>query len=223
MGQKRLGPCGGETTISKTGIIRMTLWFHASGKVQCTCLPGCSRLVSSALGVIAQARRPLSFLPRSENVPQRLRNVRSRSQTGLGATVTAVLSIPPALQLFISFSMESKTCAFLSRTAPELWRRSPARSRDVAEAYGHVAEACGYVGERFERGAEASKRLRPGWKSAVEASQSAPEGSHRARQAFESGSEASRNVAEPSATSPEPSAMFPEPSATCPEPSAALS
>lgn len=28
MGQKRLGPRGGETTVSKTGMIRMTLWLH---------------------------------------------------------------------------------------------------------------------------------------------------------------------------------------------------
>jgi hypothetical protein len=28
MSQKRLGPRGGETTISKTGMIRMTLWLH---------------------------------------------------------------------------------------------------------------------------------------------------------------------------------------------------
>lgn len=28
MSEKRLGPRGGETTISKTGMIRMTLWLH---------------------------------------------------------------------------------------------------------------------------------------------------------------------------------------------------
>lgn len=28
MSDKRLGPRGGETTISKTGMIRMTLWLH---------------------------------------------------------------------------------------------------------------------------------------------------------------------------------------------------
>lgn len=28
MSQKRLGPRGGETTVSKTGMIRMTLWLH---------------------------------------------------------------------------------------------------------------------------------------------------------------------------------------------------
>jgi hypothetical protein len=28
MSEKRKGPRGGETTISKTGMIRMTLWLH---------------------------------------------------------------------------------------------------------------------------------------------------------------------------------------------------
>lgn len=28
MAEKRLGPRGGETTISKTGMIRKTLWLH---------------------------------------------------------------------------------------------------------------------------------------------------------------------------------------------------
>jgi hypothetical protein len=28
MSEKRLGPRGGETTVSKTGMIRMTLWLH---------------------------------------------------------------------------------------------------------------------------------------------------------------------------------------------------
>ena len=28
MREKRTGPRGGETTISKTGMIRMTLWLH---------------------------------------------------------------------------------------------------------------------------------------------------------------------------------------------------
>jgi hypothetical protein len=28
MSKKRTGPRGGETTISKTGMIRMTLWLH---------------------------------------------------------------------------------------------------------------------------------------------------------------------------------------------------
>ena len=29
MSEKRLGPRGGESTISKTGMIRITLWLHA--------------------------------------------------------------------------------------------------------------------------------------------------------------------------------------------------
>lgn len=28
MEKKRLGPRGGETTVSKTGMIRMTIWLH---------------------------------------------------------------------------------------------------------------------------------------------------------------------------------------------------